>query len=224
MNASPGPRGHVVQQAAADLLGWLWRSIRQAGTIRAGGRQADRFARFGAGTTVAFPPALLHGTHRVELGSDTTIGPQATLSVGMPVPLDDRRDPVITVGDRCLLGRGITIIAHERVEIGDDTFAGHAVYITDQNHGYEDPALPIGQQLWRNAPVRIGADCWLGHGATILPGTTIGRHVVVAAGAVVTGSIPDYCVVAGVPARIVRRYLPDSGWVRTDPDGTPRSA
>lgn len=222
MSTPGGPRGHALQHAAAALVGWCWRGIQQAGTITAGGRQAGRFARFGTGTTVAFPPAVLHGTDRIELGSDTRIGPQATLSVGMLVPLDGGADPVITVGDRCLLGRGISIIAHERVEIGNDTFAGHSVYITDQNHGYEDLALPIGQQLWRNAPVRIGADCWLGHGSTILPGTNIGRHVVVAAGAVVTGEIPDYCVVAGVPARIVRRYVPERGWVRTDPDGTPR--
>ena len=223
MDTPTGRRGHPFEHAVAGAVGWLWRVAQRAGTIRAGGRQARQFARFGAGTTIGFPPAVLHGTNRIELGSDTRVGPQATLSVGMLVPLDGRTDPVITVGDRCLLGRGVSIVAHERVEIGNDTFFGHSVYITDQNHGYEDLAAPIGKQLWRNAPVRIGPDCWLGHGSTILPGTTIGRHVVVAAGAVVTGEIPDYCVVAGVPARIVRRHVPEQGWVRTDPDGTPRS-
>ena len=91
------------------------------------------------------------------------------------------------------------------------------MYITDQNHGYENIDEPIGRQLWKNAPVRIGAGCWLGHGSIILPGTTIGRHVVVAAGSVVRGEIPEYCVVAGAPARIVRRYEPDRGWVSVDP-------
>jgi len=63
------------------------------------------------------------------------------------------------------------------------------------------------------AAVRIGSGSWLGANVVVLPGTTIGEHVVVAAGAVVRGDIPDHCVVAGVPARIVRRWLPDRGWV-----------
>ena len=205
----------------ADLLVWLWQRAQSAGTIRAGSRQAARFARFGKGTSITFPPAVLHCPERVALGDDTLLGPDATLSVGMLAPLDDATNVVITVGDRCSLGKGITIIGHERIEIGDDTFAGHSVYITDQNHGYEDLVIPIGRQLWRNAPVRIGSGCWLGHASTILPGTTIGDHVVVAAGAVVTGDVPDYCVVAGVPARIIRRYLPEHGWVRTDGAGEP---
>ena len=89
--------------------------------------------------------------------------------------------------------------------IGDDVFTGPYVYITDQNHGYADPDEPIGRQLPRNAAVRIGSGSWLGAGAIVLPGACIGRNVVVAAGSVVRGTVPDRCVVAGVPARIVRR-------------------
>lgn len=206
---------------SADILVWLWQRAQRAGTVTPGSRQAARFARFGKGSSLTFPPAVLHCVQRVAIGQDTMLGPEATLSVGMLAPVSSATDVVITVGDRCTLGRGITIVAHERVEIGDDTFAGHSVYITDQNHGYEDVTTPIGRQMWRNAPVRIGAGCWLGHGSTILPGTTIGDHVVVAAGAVVTGGVPDYCVVAGVPARVIRRYLPEQGWVRTDGAGEP---
>jgi acetyltransferase-like isoleucine patch superfamily enzyme len=58
----------------------------------------------------------------------------------------------------------------------------------------------------------------LGANVVILPGTTIGEHVVVAAGAVVRGDIPSHCVVAGVPARVVRRWLPERGWVDERPD------
>src|SRR5690606_9514770 len=94
-----------------------------------------------------------------------------------------------------------------------DVFTGHFVYITDQNHGYEDVTEPIGVQLWRNAPVRIGAGSWLGHGPVVLPGTVIGANTVVAAGAVVNGEFPDRCVLAGVPARVVRRHDGDA-WVR----------
>ncbi len=95
--------------------------------------------------------------------------------------------------------------------IGDDVWTGPYVYITDQNHGYEDPDTPIGQQFPVNRPVSIGAGSWLGAGAIILPGARIGRNVVVAAGAVVRGDIPDQCVVAGVPAKIVREHT-KAGW------------
>ena len=53
-----------------------------------------------------------------------------------------RGDPIITIGERCTLGKGIGIVGHERIEIGDDIWTGHYVYITDQNHGYEERRPP----------------------------------------------------------------------------------
>ena len=208
----------------SDVVGWLWRAVQRAGRIRHGSRQAARFAAFGQGASISFPPDVLHGVNRIELGADTSVGPHATLSVGMLTPLDDRTDPVLTVGERCVLGKGISIVAHARIEIGDDTMTGPYVYITDQNHGYEEIDVPVGRQLWRNDPVKIGAGSWLGTGVVVLPGTNLGRNVTVAAGSVVRGAVPDHCVIAGVPARVIRRYVPDRGWVATDPDGTPHDA
>jgi acetyltransferase-like isoleucine patch superfamily enzyme len=65
-----------------------------------------------------------------------------------------------------------------------------------------------------NSAVSIGAGCWLGTGTVILPGSRLGRNVVVAAGSVVRGEVPDHCVVAGVPAKVVRSYVPGDGWSR----------
>lgn len=224
MSAEPPPRRHrPTQQLAGDAIGWAWRRLQHAGAIRDSSRQAARFARFGRHSTIGFPPTVLHGVERVEIGSRTMIGPHASLSTGMLVPLEAGGDTVLSIGDRCVFGKGLSIVAHQRVEIGDDTVAGHYVYITDQNHGYADLDVPIGRQMWTNAPVRVGASCWLGHGVVVLPGATIGRHVVVGAGSVVTGAVPDYCVVAGVPARIVRRHVAGRGWVATDPAGNPAS-
>ncbi|HEY4702097.1 MAG TPA: acyltransferase, partial [Streptosporangiaceae bacterium] len=64
------------------------------------------------------------------------------------------------------------------------------------------------------------AGSWLGAGAIVLPGSCIGRHVVVGAGSVVRGQVPDHCVVAGVPARIIRSYVAGDGW-RPMRDGVP---
>jgi carbonic anhydrase/acetyltransferase-like protein (isoleucine patch superfamily) len=212
----------TAERLAGDAIHWAWQQIVRRGAIRAGQRRAEQFAGFGADSTIAFPPAALHGESRIAIGPRTIIGPHATVSAGMPGEPDDGGDPIVTIGDRCVLGKGIAVVAHRRVDIGDDTWTGHYVYITEQNHGYENVDVAIGKQWWKEAPVRIGADCWIGHGAVILPGTTTGRHVVVAAGAVVAGlEVPDCCVVAGVPARVVRRYVPGRGWVRIGPDGTP---
>ena len=89
--------------------------------------------------------------------------------------------------------------------------------LTDQNHGYTDPDTPIGLQFPVNRPVRIGAGSWLGAGAIILPGASIGRNVVVAGGSVVRGTVPDHCVVAGVPARVIRERTA-GGWRPSAPD------
>jgi acetyltransferase-like isoleucine patch superfamily enzyme len=118
---------------------------------------------------------------------------------------------VLSIGDRCVIGRGSHVVAHESVTIGDDVWTGPYIYITDQNHGYQDPDTPIGKQLPVNRAVSIGAGSWLGAGVVVLPGTTIGRNVVVAAGSVVRGTIGDHCVVAGVPAKVVRE-LTQAGW------------
>ena len=87
------------------------------------------------------------------------------------------------------------------------------MFVTDASHGYQDPGLPIGKQLGAHLPVSIGPGTWVGHGAVILPGARIGRNVVVAAGAVVRGTVEDFAVVAGSPARVVRRLEPGVGWV-----------
>ena len=135
------------------------------------------------------------------------IGPHVSLSAGMVPGQECVTDPVVRIGDRCLIGRGSGIVGHLSIEIGDDVWTGHHVYITDQNHGYEDLTRPISVQLMPERPVRIGDGSWLGHGTVVLPGATIGRHVVIGANSVVRGEIPDFCVAAGNPAKVIKHLL-----------------
>ena len=79
--------------------------------------------------------------------------------------------------------------------------------MTALNHNFSDSTLRIDEQGVSTTPVVIGDDVWIGANAVVLPGVHIGRHVVVAAGAVVTRDVPDGCVVAGVPATIKKRLL-----------------
>jgi len=203
-----------VGRVAGDLIQAVWVGANRLGAIGPRHRRARAFHRFGAGSMIAFPQSVIFGEGRIAIGEHTTIGPFASVAAGMPIHAEVRGEPIITIGDRCMLGKGIGIVGHERIEIGDDIWTGHYVYVTDQNHGYENVDLPIGVQMWKNEPVSIGSGSWLGHGAIVLPGSRIGKHVVIAAGAVVAGlHAPDNSVVAGVPARVVRRYVAGEGWV-----------
>jgi carbonic anhydrase/acetyltransferase-like protein (isoleucine patch superfamily) len=191
---------------------WAWQAAQRSGVVTAGSPAGRRFAAFGPGSLAAFPPGTVFGERWISVGADTLIGALVSLSAGMVPGQDLGPVPVLRIGDRCVIGRGSHIVAHQSLVIEDDVFTGPYVYVTDQNHGYADPDTPIGRQMPRNAAVRIGSGSWLGAGAVVLPGACIGRNVVVAAGSVVRGAVPDRCVVAGVPARVVRQYAPGDGW------------
>ncbi|MBK5287090.1 MAG: acyltransferase [Acidimicrobiia bacterium] len=118
------------------------------------------------------------------------------------------------MGDGVLIGRGSGVVGHQSITIGHGVFTGHNVYITDANHGYEDVTLTIGEQFAPAKSVVVGAGSWLGHGSIVLPGATIGEHVAVGAGSVVTGDLPSFSVAVGSPAQVVRHYDVDrEAWV-----------
>ena len=190
---------------------WGWREFQRAGVVTAGTPAGRAFRRFGDGSLMAFPAGAVFGEQWITVGDGTLIGALVTMSAGLVPGQDLGPDPVLRVGDRCVIGRGSHIVAHQSIDIGDDVWTGPYVYITDQNHGYSDPDIPIGRQPPVNQPVSIGAGSWLGAGAIVLPGARIGRNVVVAGGSVVRGEVPDRCVVAGVPAKVVREHTGD-GW------------
>jgi acetyltransferase-like isoleucine patch superfamily enzyme len=196
------------------LVHRAWRALQRAGSISPESPAGRRFAAFGARSIMAFPTGAVFGERWIEIGDDTMIAAQVTLCAGMMPGHDLGDTPVLRVGHRCVIGRGSHIVAHHSILISDDVFTGPYVYITDQNHSYADPDVPIGRQWPVNMAVSIGAGTWLGAGAVVLPGARIGRNVVVAAGSVVRGTVPDRCVVAGVPARIVREYVSGTGWSR----------
>jgi carbonic anhydrase/acetyltransferase-like protein (isoleucine patch superfamily) len=190
---------------------WGWREFQQAGTVTADTPAGRAFREFGRDSIMAFPAGSVFGEQWITVGEGTLIGAFVTISAGLVPGQDLGPDPVLRIGDRCVIGRGSHIVAHQSLEIGDDVWTGPYVYITDQNHGYADPDVPIGRQLPVNRAVSIGAGSWLGAGAIVLPGARIGRNVVIAAGSVVRGEVPDRCVVAGVPAKVVREHTGD-GW------------
>lgn len=204
-----------VRDVSAAVAHRAWGWMRWAGAIGPQDRLGRRFGTFGDGSLIAFPPGDMFGEEHIAIGTRTLVAAHVSMSVGMapdqPLP-PGATSPVLRIGARCSIGRGNHLVAHRSVVVGDDVMTGPNCYITDQNHVYSDPLVPVGQQWPAEDPVTIGDGSWIGAGAVILPGTTLGRNTVVGAGAVVRGTFPDHAVLAGVPARLVRHWDPAEGW------------
>lgn len=112
-------------------------------------------------------------------------------------------DRIVTIGDRCVIGRHSSIVGHFDITIEDDVFFGPNVYVTDQNHSTADPTKPIGAQSKPEKPVTIGRGSWLGTNVVVLPGVSIGEHTAVGAGSVVTQDLPAFSIAVGSPAKVV---------------------
>ena len=109
----------------------------------------------------------------------------------------------VVIGDKTRIGLHCTIIGP--VTIGNNVNLAQGIVVTALNHNFTDCTKRIDEQGISTKEVTIGNDVWIGANATILPGVTIGQHCVVAAGSVVTKDVPDYTVVGGVPARVMKR-------------------
>ena len=104
---------------------------------------------------------------------------------------------------------GTAIVSYQRVYIGRDVLFGPEVVIMDSDGHPADRTLPDITATKKIAPVTIEDNAWIGLGAMIMKGVTIGHHAVVAAQALVTKSVPPHCVVAGNPARIIKDFTED---------------
>ena len=109
----------------------------------------------------------------------------------------------VSIGDHTRIGLHNTIIGP--VVIGSHVNLAQGITITALNHIFSDPQKRIDEQGVSTDQVIIEDDTWIGANAVILPGVTIGRHSVIAAGAVVTKDIPPHSLAAGIPAKIIKQ-------------------
>lgn len=182
--------------AAREVLRWAY--VGPDDAVRRG------FGAFGADSMLQQPYSVLMGEAAISIGDSTLISAGATLAASPEWEWSPDDGPIISVGSRVWAARGLSVVAHRRVEIGDDVWFGPDVYVTDACHDASDPSRPIGHHMEPARPVRIGDGAWIGTGVVVLPGVTIGERVVVGANSVVTGDVPANSVAVGSPARVVR--------------------
>jgi abequosyltransferase len=175
------------------------------------------FAGFGRNVSIDHSCEIRRSISKwVHIGDSVYLAPGIWLNV--PECISDA-SPVIILKDGCRIGRRCMISAKNRVCLEEDVLLGPSVLITDHSHRFSNIDLPIhAQGLTAGGAVRVERNCWLGHGAAIVCTVgelVLGRNSVVGANSVVTRSIPPFSVVAGNPAKIVRRYDPSAGkWIK----------
>lgn len=119
----------------------------------------------------------------------------------------------IHIGNYTSIEQNCHIIAADKLEIGDHTVISAFVYIADCGHSIDDTTKSVMEQPLFVKRTKIGAYCFIGIGAKIMPGVEIGDHAVVGAGTVVTKDVPPYTMVVGSPAKIIKKYnLEDRKW------------
>lgn len=172
--------------------------------------QRQRFASWGKKSRIEHSAKLI-APYLVQVGDHVHICEHAWLNA-----CDDRKDraPTLRIGAGSYIGRFAHINAWRDVNIGCDVLIADKVFISDCEHRFDDPTVPIRGQgdLFRGA-VTLMDGCWIGTGAVILPGVSIGRNAVVAANSVVNRDVAANTVVGGVPAKFIKKIVPASAGV-----------
>jgi acetyltransferase-like isoleucine patch superfamily enzyme len=181
-----------------------WRPRRQS--------SAPAFAAFGSGSVIAQPVVGIPNPEGIAVGAGVDIRAYAYLEAITAPGLVG-----ISIGDGTYIGPFARITAFGRVTIGRHVLIADRCYLSDTGHDYEDVERPIMHQgLREGRHLRIGDGAWLGIGVAVVGDVSIGQNAVVGANSTVRDDVPPFTVVAGNPARVVRRYV-DGAWQWEEP-------
>jgi acetyltransferase-like isoleucine patch superfamily enzyme len=151
------------------------------------------FRSIGRGVVIDGMPEFLFPYADIRLNDHVRIGKRCVFQ-GSP-------DSVITIGSGVTINDGCYITSLFSISIGMGSSIGEYTSIRDYNHEFRVPDQPIKSQGYSGAPIRIGADCWIGRGCILLPGVDIGDGAIIGANSVVTKSVAPYAIAAGCPAK-----------------------
>ncbi len=167
------------------------------------------FDYFGKYSYIAPRACVISGMNYISIGSNTYIGKNVSLTAWSSYNGDSYK-PNIVIGDGCSIGEGNHITAINRIVLGNNVLTGKKVLITDNAHGksvYDNMTIsPRKRSLYSKGQVIIGDNVWIGEKSSIMPGVIIGKGAIIAANSVVTKNVPEFCMVAGVPAKIIKQF------------------
>lgn len=152
-------------------------------------------------------PKSISGENYIHIGNNTSIGHSAWIAA-FDEYLDQSFSPNITIKDNVRIGNYACITAIDEITIADGCLFSEYVYISDHYHG-TDPTTnlsPKDQPLFSKGKVYIGKNTFLGYRVTILSGVTLGQNCVVGSHSVVNKSFPDYSMIAGSPAKLIKIF------------------
>jgi len=180
-----------------NLFGYAGRIYRRIWTLFF----ASNFKRLGRNASIV-SPLQITGSEYIEIGDNVIVGYKSRLTAEKR----DQHTPRLFIGDRTSVGQFSIISCVRDVHIGTNVIMGARVYVSDNYHGFEDIMPPIMAQptIFKDS-VCIGDDSWIGVNAAIMS-AKVGKHCVIGANSVVTRDIPDYCVAAGIPAKVIKQY------------------
>ena len=174
-----------------------------------------QFGRLGKHSAI-IRPIMCSGRKHMYIGNDVTIGDGARIECVISWH-GKKYEPQLVIGDGCDIGQGLHLICADKVVIKDNVTISARVFISDNNHSHKEIDVPSLEQELEVKPVVIGENSLIGINSVIMSGVTIGKNVVVGAGSIVTKDVPDDCIVAGSPARIIKKYCRDTEtWIRVE--------
>ena len=159
-----------------------------------------RFHHFGEGA-ILHRPAWVYGPHQIALGAHSLVLQGTWLSVESQAW--NNPAPTLSIGKRVGIRPYCVISAAERVEIGDDVIIAAFSSVIDSDHTYSMGRPNVMHNPIATAPIRIGRGTWIAERVAVLRGADIGRCCIIGANSVVKGTIPDYSIAVGAPARVV---------------------
>jgi acetyltransferase-like isoleucine patch superfamily enzyme len=156
----------------------------------------------------------------ISLGKNVYIKKGARIE-GVSQFLNNNFNPSINIEDDVSIEQNLHLTCANKIQIGKNTAIASNVTITDINHPYTDINLAPERQPIEVTFVKIGEDCKIYNNVVILPSSIIGKHTIIGANSVVMGkTYPDFCVLVGAPAKIIKRYNFDTkNWQKTNADG-----
>lgn len=157
----------------------------------------------------------------IRIGDNVNIGTFCRITVATEFGghrVKSENQTRIKIGDNVSVGNNSFLSANNHLEIGDNSIISAYVFITDHDHGFSDMEKNINEQaLSEGGSVKIGSNVFLGVKSSVLKNVTIGERSVIAANAVVTKDVPPFSMVAGNPARIIKKYdFEKKTWIRTN--------